>query len=307
MHRTSPEAVHFHEVGALDAVADIVGACAGAHWLREHRGVDAFLVGPVEAGSGARVRSAHGLIPVPVPAVLELAARAALALTGRLPYEAATPTGLALLATLAEPVPAAAAGCARWPPATARAGATRRRRPTCSAWSSAHLSPAPGRWTAARTPTRRSRPGSRLCWWSAMWTTWIPRLWPGVLGALLDAGAADAWLTPVVMKKGRPAHTLHVLCAPERLAALRRLVYAQTSTIGLRESPVTKRPLPREQHSVELDGHPVGVKVSRLDGRVAHVSVEYEDVRRIAEATGRPAKQVLGAAQALADEAYRQG
>jgi len=133
-----------------------------------------------------------------------------------------------------------------------------------------------------------------------------PRLWPGVLGALLDAGAADAWLTPVVMKKGRPAHTLHVLCAPERLAALRRVVYAQTSTIGLRESPVTKRPLPREQHSVELDGHPVGVKVSRLDGRVAHVSVEYEDVRRVAQATGRPAKQVLGAAQALADEAYRQ-
>jgi uncharacterized protein (DUF111 family) len=131
------------------------------------------------------------------------------------------------------------------------------------------------------------------------------RLWPHVLGQLLDAGAADAWLTPILMKKGRPAYTLHALCAPALLDRVRTVIYTETSTIGLRERPVTKRPLPRGTDVVEVAGHPVGVKVSRLGDRVAHVSVEYDDVLRVARASGLPAKRVLGMAQALADERYR--
>jgi pyridinium-3,5-bisthiocarboxylic acid mononucleotide nickel chelatase len=292
VHRSGVQDVHFHEVGALDAVADIVGACAGVAWLRAHRGVSRVLVGPVEAGSGGRVRAAHGYLPVPVPAVLELAQRAGLALTGRLPYEAATPTGVALLATLADahgPLPALC------PVATGNGAGGRD-----PAEAANLLRLVLGEPVSAAEPD-----GEAAVVVECNVDDLDPRLWPGVLAALLEAGAADAWLTPVLMKKGRPAHTLHALCPPERLAAIRRVIYTETSSIGLRETPVTKRPLRRSTHEVRVDGHPVGVKVSRLDGAVVHVSVEYEDVRRVAQATGQPAKVVLGTAQALAEHEYR--
>src|SRR5581483_4598537 len=101
VHRTEPERVHFHEVGALDAIADVVAGCAGVHWLRTERGLTELTASPIEAGSAAApVPAAHGAVPVPAPAVLEIARRRGLVLTGRLPYEACTPTGAALLATV---------------------------------------------------------------------------------------------------------------------------------------------------------------------------------------------------------------
>jgi uncharacterized protein (DUF111 family) len=127
-----------------------------------------------------------------------------------------------------------------------------------------------------------------------------PRLWPGVLSALLAAGASDAWLAPILMKKGRPAHTLSVLTSPENADAVRRVVFTETSTIGLRETPVGKRALPRELRTVSVDGFDIRVKVAVFDGAVVNVAPEYEDVAAAAAALGRPAKAVLAAAVAAA-------
>jgi uncharacterized protein (DUF111 family) len=132
-----------------------------------------------------------------------------------------------------------------------------------------------------------------------------PRIWPVVIEALLEAGASDAWLTPIVMKKGRPAHTLSVLVAAERAEDVRRVVYRQTSTIGLREHRVGKQALARELVSVSVGGHRVAVKIARLDGEVVNVQPEFEDVAGAARALGRPVKDVLAQAAALAREVHR--
>jgi uncharacterized protein (DUF111 family) len=127
-----------------------------------------------------------------------------------------------------------------------------------------------------------------------------PRLWPDVLAALLAAGASDAWLTPILMKKGRPAHTLSVLVSTASLPAVRREVFRQTSTIGVREVRYAKTALARELLEVVVDGHRVAVKVARLEGEVVNVQPEYDDVAACARTTGRPVKQVLAEAAALA-------
>jgi pyridinium-3,5-bisthiocarboxylic acid mononucleotide nickel chelatase len=120
-----------------------------------------------------------------------------------------------------------------------------------------------------------------------------PRLWPGVIDALLAAGAADAWLTPILMKKGRPAHALSALAPASAAAAVERTVFEQTTTIGLRTTPVGKRALDRDWVTVAVDGHSVRVKVARLDGRVVTATPEWADVEAAARALGRPARQVL--------------
>jgi uncharacterized protein (DUF111 family) len=133
-----------------------------------------------------------------------------------------------------------------------------------------------------------------------------PRVWPAVIAALLDAGASDAWLTPILMKKGRPAHTLSVLVGPEALAAVRRTVFEQTSTIGVREVVHAKTTLEREERTVAVADQAVRVKVAWLEGRVVNAQPEYDDVAGVARATGRPVKDVLAeaaaAARALAQE-----
>jgi hypothetical protein len=127
-----------------------------------------------------------------------------------------------------------------------------------------------------------------------------PRLWPDVIRALLEAGASDAWLTPILMKKGRPAHTLSVLARVELLPAVRRVVFEQTSTIGVREQRFAKTALDRVTRVVEVAGRPVRVKLASLDGAPMNVQPEYDDVAAVAAATGRPAKEVLAAALAAA-------
>ena len=134
-----------------------------------------------------------------------------------------------------------------------------------------------------------------------------PRLWPGVLDALFAAGASDAWLTPIVMKKGRPAHMLSALCRPDAVRAVQAAVFATTSTIGLRIVPVGKRALERTSSSVEVLGGRVGVKVAVPDGRVVNVSVEFEDVAALARELGLPVKEALRAATAAAEAAYPVG
>jgi uncharacterized protein (DUF111 family) len=125
-----------------------------------------------------------------------------------------------------------------------------------------------------------------------------PRLWPNVIAALLAAGASDAWLTPIVMKKGRPAHILSALVPRRHAEAVRLQVFRQTSTIGLRESTVAKTALDRRSETVRVDGHPVRVKLALHEGRVLNAQPEYDDVVAAAAESGRPVKEVLADAVA---------
>jgi uncharacterized protein (TIGR00299 family) protein len=328
VHGTRAEDVEFHEVGALDAIADVVGVCAGL----EHLGLDALVVSPVAVGSG-RVGSAHGSLPVPPPAVVELlrgvpSYAGPVASSGTQPVsqpvgELCTPTGAALLVSNATgwgPQPAMTvhevgvgaggrdpvghANVVRllvgdaFPPAATESGVDDAAI-TAPATDSAAAST--GAAEDAEAPDPQARFPSAVVLETNV-DDLDPRLWPRVLAALLAAGASDAWLTPILMKKGRPAHTLHVLVRPERLAEARAAVFRQTSTIGVREVAVGKTALDREMRSVAVAGHEVAVKLARLEGEVVNAQPEFEDVARVAELTRRPIKQVLAEAIARAQE-----
>jgi uncharacterized protein (DUF111 family) len=130
-----------------------------------------------------------------------------------------------------------------------------------------------------------------------------PRLWPTVLDALLAAGAADAWLTPILMKKGRPAHTVAALVSEAAADAVRAVLFRESSTIGVRATPVSKVGLDRRWIDVEVSGRTVRVKLAVLDGAVVSVSPEWEDVAAAARELDRPAKWVLAEAAAAARDA----
>ncbi|MXG88968.1 nickel pincer cofactor biosynthesis protein LarC [Nocardioides flavescens] len=275
VHGHDPLDVHFHEVGALDAIADVVGVCAGF----THLGASEVVVSPIAVGSGS-VRGAHGVLPVPPPAVTELL-RGVPSYAGPGVGEACTPTGAALLATLATswgPQPALV---------TDRVGVgAGGRDPDTHA-------------NVLRVLVGASTPGTeRLQVLEANVDDLDPRVWPAVLEALLAAGARDAWLTPVLMKKGRPAHTLHALVAPGEAEAVRAAFFAQTSTIGVRSTAVDRVALPREEVEVTVDGQVVRVKVTP-----STTTPEYDDVLAAARALARPVRDVLAEASARARDA----
>jgi len=275
VHATTPEEVHFHEVGALDAIADVVGVCAGF----EHLAASAVTVSPVAVGSGT-VRAAHGTLPVPPPAVVELL-RGVPSYAGPVAREMCTPTGAALLTGLAT----------AWGPQPLLT--------TTAVGVGAGGRDPEGHANVLRLLVGGSGPGTST---ELVLETNVddldPRLWPGVLDALLAAGAADAWLTPVLMKKGRPAHTLHVLATPARADACREVVFRETTAIGLRSYAVDKHALDRTMVDVVVGGQVVAVKVARLAGRVVNAQPEYDDVARAAAALGRPAQEVLAEVRA---------
>jgi uncharacterized protein (DUF111 family) len=229
------------------------------------------------------------VLPVPVPAVLGvLAGTGAPVAAGDVDGEACTPTGAALLASAVSvwgPMPAM----------TVRASG----------------SGAGGRDPEGRPNVLRVVVGDAVGSAAPAYDDAVvlaanvddldPRVWPGVLAALLAAGASDAWLTPILMKKGRPAHTLSVLVAPAALDAVRRVVFTESSTIGVREHTVRKQALDRELRTVVVDGCQIAVKVARLDGAVVNVAPEYDDVAAAAARLGRPVKTVLAAAVAAAE------
>ncbi len=277
VHGIRSDDVHFHEVGALDAIADIVGVAAGFDAL----GLAELQVSPVALGSGT-VATEHGLLPVPPPAVVEL-------LNGMPTYggdatvELTTPTGAALLATFATswgPQP---------PMAVHRQGVG-----------------AGGRDLRDRPNVVRLLVGepqvedSATVLLEANVDDMDPRLWPPVLSRLLEAGASDAWVVPIVMKKGRLAHTLSVLVDGPAAPAVRQAVFTETTTIGLRETAVRKHALDRAERSIDVDGHRIRVKTATLDGLLVNAQPEYDDVVAAANATGRPVKAVLAEATAAA-------
>jgi uncharacterized protein (TIGR00299 family) protein len=278
VHRVAADDVHFHEVGALDAVADVVGSAAGLHAL----GLSSLTASVVTVGSGT-TRGAHGPLPVPPPAVLALLQGAPVQ-AGPVAKEMTTPTGAALLASTTTsygPLP---------PMALLRSGSGAGRRDPQELANVLRL--------VLGDPL--DAPPAPMLLLETNVDDLDPRLWPGVLQALLDAGANDAWLTPILMKKGRPAHTLSVLCDDAAAQPLRDLVFRETSTLGLRELRVGRSTLHREERTVDVSGRPVRVKVARLRGEVVNAMPEWEDVAAAAAALGRPAKQVLREAQAAA-------
>ena len=282
VHRTSPDDVHFHEVGALDAVADVVGSAAGLHALRLER----LSASPVVLGSGT-TRGAHGPLPVPPPAVLALLAGAPV-LAGPVAREMTTPTGAALLA-------ATVSAYGPLPPMVLRRTGT-----GAGGRDPAELANVLRLVLGDAAGTGPVRQDAVVL--EANVDDLDPRLWPGVLQALLDAGASDAWLTPILMKKGRPAHTLHVLCPPDRGATVQEVVFRSTTTLGVRSAGVVKHALARTERTVEVDGRPVRVKLGLLGDEVVNAVPEWEDVAAAAAALGRPAKLVLGEAVARASE-----
>jgi pyridinium-3,5-bisthiocarboxylic acid mononucleotide nickel chelatase len=286
VHGIAAEHVHFHEVGALDAIADVVGCALALDDLGLLAAGTTRVVGPVAVGSGVG-RSAHGRMPVPAPAVLELLVGAPIA-AHPAELELCTPTGAALLATLAT----------SWGPPPAL------------------TVEAVGVGAGTRDPSGHpnvvrvlvgSAAGTGSDWRSdalreiaATVDDLDPRIWPDLLERLREAGAADAWCTPVLMRKGRPGQVLSVLVDAERLDLVCRLIFTETTTLGLRVRGVERRALRRDEVQVSVAGHPIGVKRGFLGDVLVTVQPEYDDALKIARLTGRPTADVLGQAVAAA-------
>jgi pyridinium-3,5-bisthiocarboxylic acid mononucleotide nickel chelatase len=277
VHRTDADLVHFHEVGALDALVDVVGVCAGFAHLAAER----VTCSPVPQGIGM-ARGSHGLIPLPAPAVLELLAGAPTYSTG-IPAELCTPTGAALLAEWVDV-------WTELPPLTVRRigyGAGSRdleERPNVLRLIVGDAAGPAGAVAALLLETTiDDLPGELV---------------PPVLDALRAAGADDAWARPVTMKKGRPGVEIVCLAPPAAGPALRRVLFRETTTLGTRERLVDKWMLDRDWVEVVVAGHAVRLKVGRLDGEVVNVAPEFDDCAAAAAATGLPIKEVVARARA---------
>jgi len=275
LHRRPPETVHFHEVGALDAIVDVVGTCAALEVL----GVDSVASSAVADGTGT-VRAAHGELPVPVPAVINLLAGAP---TYGLPIarELTTPTGAALLAAnVVEwgPMPAMTITASGFGAGTADLGDRPNLTQVVLGTRSASVAGGAGQPVVLLETNVDDVTGEVLA---------------HTLGALLDAGAHDAWLTPIVMKKGRPAHTVHVLADPAAADALRAVLVTETGTLGVRGLSMQRWPQARSIEAVVVDGHVVRVKVS-----AGRAKAEHDDAAAAARALGLPLREVVRRAEA---------
>ena len=283
LHRRPPEQVHFHEVGGLDAIVDVVGTAAALEVL----GVDEVHASPVATGTGM-VRSAHGLLPNPAPAVVALL-RGAPTRGIDVPVELTTPTGAALLA----------ANVVGWGPLPAMRIAA-----TGFGAGSREMDGRPNvvqvvvgqAETRAGTGAEHGRaPGQPVVLLETNVDDAGGEVLAHAIGALLEAGAHDAWVTPIVMKKGRPAHTVSALVDPALAEQAAAALMAETGTLGLRGTTLDRWPAARAVDTVDVDGMPVRVKVS--PGRV---KVEHDDAARVARTQGRPLREVLSVAESEA-------
>jgi hypothetical protein len=284
VHRKEVDTVTFHEIGAVDSIVDIVGTALAMTML----GVRRVFASAVPTGFGM-ARTEHGMMPIPGPAVLELLKGAPLYSKG-VPVELVTPTGAAILAATAE-------GWGELP--AMRIGAV-------GYGAGSHELEFPNVLRVLVGEEQRASARESGTTEEAVLETNVDDLTPEVAGyvveQLLSAGAQDAWLTPIVMKKGRPAVTISVLCSPEHQAAMRAILFRETGTLGVRATPVTKRALEREIVKVETGHGVVGVKVAFLDGEPVTVAPEYEDCARIAREAGVAAREVYAEAVRLARE-----
>jgi uncharacterized protein (TIGR00299 family) protein len=274
IHQKPPESVHFHEVGAVDAIVDIVCAAAGADAL----GIDKWICSPVNVGSGT-VHCAHGVFPVPAPATVELLLGLPVYAEGP-SVELATPTGAALIRALncqAGPFPPGrietvgyGAGARNFParPNVLRLSIGEAAKSTC-------------------TP-----PLEKI----TILETTLDDLTPQILGyvseLLLQRGARDVFVLPAQMKKNRPGSLLTVLCDPVHADALIDLLFAETTTLGIRTREEYRHTLDRRFVNVQSPWGEVRIKEALRNGVVTNYAPEYEDCRRLAEACSRPLREV---------------
>lgn len=278
VHGVSPEEVHFHEVGAVDAMVDVVGAVSGLSLL----GVERVLASPLPLGRGF-VHAAHGLLPLPGPAVMEIL-RGVPVVGRETEGETVTPTGAAILTTLA-------ASYGALPPFTIR-----------------HIGYGAGQREADYPNVLRVLIGETEIEANVEWLVLLetniddlnPQVYDYVMNRLFGAGALDVWLTPVQMKKNRPGVLVSILCQPVDEAALVEILFRETTTLGLRRQMTERRRLPREIREVQTRFGPARVKVAFANGQVLRAVPEYEDCKRLADANGVPLREVLAEAERLA-------
>ncbi len=277
VHGTTVDEVHFHEVGALDAIADIVGVCAGFDAL----GLDELHCSPVAVGSGT-IATDHGRLSVPPPAVVALL-RGIPTYAGPAETELCTPTGAALLSHWVTE------WGAQPPMAVSAVGTGAGGRDFATHANVLRLLVGEPSSFAATNPASTADQRRAVVLETNV-DDLDPRLWPRILTLLLERGASDAWLTPILMKKGRAAHTLSVLVRSDRLDVVRATIYEETTAIGMREYPVDKHELERGFRVVHVGGQDIRVKLATFAGAVVNVQPEYDDVAAAAKALGRPAK-----------------
>jgi uncharacterized protein (TIGR00299 family) protein len=284
LHNRPPSEIHFHEVGAVDAVLDIVGTCVGLELLQ----ISGLVCSPLNVGGG-HVNAAHGTLPVPAPATAELLRNIPVYSSG-VDGELVTPTGAALVATLASgfgPLPEMkianigyGAGERNYPghPNIARLFLGERVEP---------LAGEPG------------LPGDDIVSViEANVDDMSPQIYGYFLEKALAAGALDVTCSSTQMKKNRPGLTISIICQPGQSDTLSEVLFEQTTTIGLRIYEARRKVLEREHMAVDTPYGEVHVKVARRNGKVLNAAPEFEDCQRLAAEKSVPLKQVIAAAEA---------
>ena len=275
-HNRPPSQVHFHEVGAIDSIVDVVGTCAALEVL----GIEEVHASSVATGTGM-VRSAHGLIPVPAPATVGLLAGAPTHGTD-VPFELTTPTGAALLVATASswgPMPAMVVEASGF-------GAGSRDldgRPNVTQ-------------VVVGEPVATAEPGQPVTLLEVNVDDATGETLAHAVAECLEAGAHDAWVTPIVMKKGRPAHVVSTLCAPSRVGEVAAVLTAETGSLGVRGHILERWPAARSMDEVEVGGERIGMKVT-----FGRAKVENDDAARAARRLGLPLREVVS----RAEEAWR--
>jgi uncharacterized protein (TIGR00299 family) protein len=282
VHHKEVENVTFHEVGAVDSIVDIAGTALALSML----GIERVFASAIPTGLGM-TKTEHGVMPIPGPAVVELLRGAPMYSKG-VAAELTTPTGAAILAATVE-------GFGELPPM---------RIESIGYGAGTHRLDFPNLLRiligAAESATEPKVNASEQLVLETNVDDLNPELYEYVLERVFAAGAQDAWLVPIVMKKGRPAVTIRVLCAPDREAEMRQIIFRETGTLGIRSATVSKTTLDRDTLKVETTHGAVAVKIGVLDGHVVTVAPEYEDCVRIAREAGVPAKDVFEQAVRMA-------
>lgn len=270
VHGVPPEEVQFHELGSLDSIVDIVGSCAALEHFMPAR----IVTSPMATGIGT-VDTAHGPIPLPAPAVAEILAGRGAPIFGRGNAELITPTGAAILATVSDdfgPPP---------PVVLERVG-----------YGAGTLELEVPNVVRVLVGNQLEDHAATAAVLEANIDDMSPELLPHVVDLLLGEGAQDAWLTPIVMKKGRPAFTLAVLCGPDHADHLRSVIFRETSTLGIRMTSVAKNVLERGWVDAHVQGMNVRVKIGRHDSHDVTAAPEHDDAVAVARATRLPLRRV---------------
>jgi pyridinium-3,5-bisthiocarboxylic acid mononucleotide nickel chelatase len=289
VHHIPPEDVEFHEVGAVDSIVDTVGAAIGFDAL----GVDRFVCSPINVGSGF-IHCQHGVYPVPAPATADLLRNATI-YSKHVETELVTPTGAAILAAVVSEF-GLLEGAAIEQIGYGAGTKQFQDFPNCLRLMV---------YSDRKAEARRHEPPSSetIDVIEANIDDMTPQNFVYVTERLLEAGALDVCTIPVQMKKGRPGHLLQVLAPQNRRAAIERVIFQETTTIGVRHYKAGRSVLERELAHVETTHGKIAIKISKLEGKVMSVTPEFEDCARIAREKNVPLKEV----QALAMEAYKKG